>query len=193
MEIIIRGTEVDLEGYGFENVGDVFDFFTDRGYIISDLQADGQNISNSSEKEIEEIKPIEKLEIEVKEIAELEVESLEEAENYLPRAISGIEEIVAKFRQGNELKGYTMLSDLLEGLEWLSLLIEKLEDSSEINLNNINEFNIKKFIKEWQEVLQKLFTAMENQDLVLIGDLLEYELLPMLKDYLKLVKKIKTR
>ena len=184
MEITIHGLDIDKENNDFNTIGDVFDIIEENNSVIMKVIADEKDITNYSNNEIKALYPIDKLEVYAKNTKELINESLSTAEEYLPKLISGIDEIIDKFSKGSDWEGYKMLSESLEGFQWLNSLLMNLKSV------DIDEKKLEKFITDWQKNLQKLQNAMENQDLILISDLLEYELLPILKNYLELIQEI---
>jgi len=105
-------------------------------------------------------------------------ESLETGNQYLPRLIQGIEEVAGLFRQGREAEGNVLLADALEGLEWLLAIIGTIAHIPNI-ANTVADINGR--LEEFRSVMKSFAEAYSNQDTVLLGDVIEYEILPSLK------------
>ncbi len=184
MEVIINGAEINFSEYNFNDLNELFDTIKNNNYIIIEVIADGVDITNLNNDKIEELRPISKIIIKVKSKKVLVKESIKEAENYLPRLTSGIDIIINKFNQGEEMVAYEMLSDGIEGFQWINLFINNL-----INTHHISH-NLKSDFKNWQDIFPEFLTALENEDIVLVTDLLEYEIKPMLKKFKKSINSI---
>jgi hypothetical protein len=188
MEVTTYGVDVEIED-STENktVGKIIDELEEQGAVVMKAIADGQEITNFNEDQLEEIKPIEQLELVAKDMKELINEGFEEAESYLPRLISGIDEIINNFSQGNYNESYQLLEKALEGFEWLNLLFSNFEHLPEEKKEKVD---LEENLTNWKTALTELLKAVENQDTVLINDLLEYELVPILEEQLEKIKEI---
>ncbi len=105
-------------------------------------------------------------------------ETLESATDYIKKLIVGIKKYIEYMTSGRISESGDLLISIIEGLDWevkaLSLIKEKL--------------NIDLDISEVNAVLIDLSNAIQNNDYVLITDLFEYEILPILekwKEYLE--------
>ncbi|OCL27633.1 hypothetical protein U472_03530 [Orenia metallireducens] len=188
MKITVFGVDIDLKETEYKNVGDIIDTIESQGAIVVEVIADEEDITNFSAAELEAIMPIKDLKIIAKSKKDLIIDSLEEVENYIPRLIEGIDNIVKLFTQGNEPEGYQLLMQLFEGIEWLNMLLGHMEKDMQINEMMFNIINKAEFVDQWQNSIEELLSAMENQDTIFLSDILEYEVTPVLKDYFNLAK-----
>lgn len=105
-------------------------------------------------------------------------EALITAEKYIDSLKAGILQAVSYYQSGEESKGSALVIQICDGIEWLVKALTLCYDI--INLQrNINILN---------EKLNEIVDAFENEDYVLIADLLEYEIIPVLdgtKDNIK--------
>ena len=110
-----------------------------------------------------------------KNIGEVDIyaEALESAYDYIKKLIVGVEKYLENMNDNKISESVDLLISIIEGLEWevnaLSLIKEKV--------------NIKLDIEESNLIFINLSNALENKDYVLITDLFEYEILPMLKKW----------
>lgn len=108
------------------------------------------------------------------------IEILKTVSEYVVNLIRGIEKAVEYFQAGEETKGCDLISPIAEGIQWMSdaLIITKDIHTQDINLQIMNE------------KLNEIVEALENGDFILIGDLFQYELIPIIQDIEENVNKI---
>lgn len=103
-------------------------------------------------------------------------------ESYNAKLIPALENIVSDIRSQREDKALDLMVQALEGLQWTIDVVFNLK-----NLNRDTYFTEVEVV-EVNSVLKELNTALLNQDYVLLADLLEYEMLPMLNSWNEYVK-----
>ncbi len=101
---------------------------------------------------------------------ELNAEVLESLKDYLPKLYSGLEYIQEKCHNNQVEQVDAALIDALEGIKWVIDVMVVLHPEA-INYGQVNE------------VLTNLLDAMENNDKGTLGDVIEYELLDMVKEW----------
>lgn len=105
---------------------------------------------------------------------ELKKEVINSAVEYLNKVVLGIGGIIEDFQSGREHRATNTMSQLIEGLQWLMQAIEgtrDLQGDDYIDISGVNP------------LFNQLTEAFENTDYVLMSDLLEYELTPVMKDW----------
>lgn len=105
---------------------------------------------------------------------QLAQETLTDANDYIKVLLSGIDEIVDKFLAGREDLALGMMTDLIGGLQWL---IEVVDLTKPLTEGYQVEFTGRESL---DGVMSEMTNAFENRDYVLIGDLLNFELKPIL-------------
>ncbi|WP_446897215.1 hypothetical protein ACSVC9_09300 [Clostridium sp. LBM24168] len=100
------------------------------------------------------------------------VQLLKTASDYIINLKSGIAKAADCFQTGDDQKGFSLVTSISEGLNWLTQALEASKDAlkREISINELNE------------KLEEIVEAMENQDTILVGDLLQYELIPVVEN-----------
>ena len=106
------------------------------------------------------------------------IEALKTADKYMYNLKKGIQSVVEKFQGGMENDALNLLPFVIDGLQWMAQVITLTKDVQK------GEINLFKFNSKLKEVVE----AIENEDYVLIGDLFEYEIIPMLEDTHKVIK-----
>lgn len=102
---------------------------------------------------------------------EKQIEVLRTAYEYLNKLTKGTLEAAEYFHSGQEYKGFQSVSLIADGILWLveaielTRLVQKEQITTEGILAKINEIN----------------NAMLKKDIVLVADLLEFEVVPMLQ------------
>lgn len=90
------------------------------------------------------------------------------ARNYMERLIPGIDTISEKFINGEN----EAMKDLLDGIEGIQY-VAKVLTLIEIDVNIIESLN---------SYLNEIISAIENEDYILVGDLIKYEVIPVLSE-----------
>ncbi|NFH79863.1 hypothetical protein FDA09_08615 [Clostridium botulinum] len=103
---------------------------------------------------------------------EKKIEFLKVTSEYIIQLEKNIEEIV-KILQGTEYKeGIKALNSIIEGINLVAIAVENTKElhKKEISLNKLNE------------KLNEIVQALENEDNILMADLFQYELLPIIEN-----------
>lgn len=101
-------------------------------------------------------------------------EILEETFEYIDRLINGINTVMNGYRSGNEGKAHELMVHVIDGFSWVLEVINATKLSKNIDIT-INEF------------LEEMIIAYKNLDYVLLCDLLEYEIIPVLENIRKII------
>ena len=106
------------------------------------------------------------------------IETLRIADEYLDNLKIGITNVVNLIQEGNEIEGINNVVPVLEGIEYISKVITLTKDVQKdiIELDDLNN------------QLNEMIEAFENEDYILLGDLLNYELLPVIEEIHEKIK-----
>lgn len=105
-------------------------------------------------------------------------EALKTADKYMDNLKKGIQSLVEKFQGGMENDALNLLPLVIDGLQWMAQAVTLTKDVQK------GEINLFKFNSKLKEVVE----AIENEDYILVGDLFEYEIIPILEDTHKVIK-----
>lgn len=148
-------------------------------YVFSHLMIDGQPFYNEFEEYIaENVASIQEIEVVVKTTKEMINEILLSTESYLQGALPEIEKLVDEFYNNPTEQTWVKYEQLLEGIHWIVSAISAV-DQTKHEIENWNEYLTK--VASLQNELQGLSEAMENQDYVLLADIIQYEIMPILE------------
>lgn len=106
------------------------------------------------------------------------IETLKTVNEYLYNLEAGINDIVNQIQQGNEIEGIKNIIPVLDGIDYVckAIILTKDIHKDEISLDDLNS------------QLKEIIEAFENEDYILLGDLLNYELLPIINEIHEKIK-----
>ncbi len=166
------------------------EFLADTGLIFSHLKVDDTEVYADHYNYLKErIDRIELIEVEVRTVSEMLRDVLLTAEEYLEQALPEIELLAAEFYQGPSEESWARFQQLLEGVEWLNQLVTMI-DQNKAKPGNWQDYTV--MVDRLRDELQNLEEALENQDYVVMGDLLNYEIIPCFQEFRAIIKKTNT-
>ena len=101
------------------------------------------------------------------------LEVLNTAKDYMINLNNAIIKSSKYLQIGDYFNGTNLIVNITDGLEWIIQLITLRKDIYK------EDMEINKLIENIKEVVE----AFENEDYVLIGDLLQYEISPIIEEY----------
>lgn len=182
MKIFINNAEI-------ENIGDVRDIssvieYAEKMAAESDSIIEAVFINGIVIDEIEELAAdkIEKVEIFTKKTGILILESLQEMNEYIVKLKSGIEGAVNMFQDDNERDAMIKMEEISDGLEWIYNILESAEALKKIDYKEIEFTNV---LEKFRNILPEILESLENKDNIMLSDLLNYELSPVIDEIAK--------
>ncbi len=156
--------------------------------IIEEIRLDGEEVSLVLfQDKLDSGEKAEKAEFMLKDTSELVSETLTAASDYLPRLMSGIEEMAFMFRNQEIEPARELYLEVLEGIEWtLETLtrIVSLQDDKSLK----QEFHVE--LKEQQKALNRALEAFQNEDYQYLADVFELEVLDYLERFSRIVEEM---
>lgn len=148
---------------------------------FSHLIIDGVTVYDQFEEYlIDHIDDIKIIEVETKNAKQFTNDLLLMGEDYLKGAIPEVSKLADEFYKGATQNTWEKFQQLLEGLQWLYQFIDTVNENPE------QPYNWEQFLEvsgNLQNELQNLNEALLNNDAILIGDLISYEILPLLERF----------
>lgn len=154
--------------------------------IIRQINIDGQPlISDAFANPGEVLKQIEHrdtVEIFTGTVSEVAHESIVEALAYLDRIEAVIPSLASSFQIYPGPESFENLRQFLDGFYWMNLLLDKLSANFQIALDSciVQEISVRAHIEKFIDTLKTLIDSQQRGDFVLIADLLEYEVIPLI-------------
>lgn len=109
-----------------------------------------------------------------------QMETLVTANGYLNNLENGIHQVVEAFQQEDESRGCSLIPLVAEGIKWIVDAINLTRDVQKEPID-ISDIDAK---------LEEVVEAIENEDYILVGDLFEYEVLPIIEEVHKKIRDI---
>lgn len=107
-----------------------------------------------------------------------------------------LEKSAALFRLAAEDEANHYFAQVLEALRWLLQTGEGACKVLEVDLKEVTspQFgDVSDFLKRFQDLLEEMLQVYEEEDYILLADLMEYELLPMVKQWQKILSQLSRR
>jgi len=147
--------------------------------VLSCMIVDGLEIYDGYEDYLlDRLSQVESIQVSVQTRKESLDESLLVASGYLERALPSLKELASEFYNGASTEAWGQFEQFLEGMQWLGELINKLERSKHGFKSWKSDGSV---ASDFSEIINNLFQAVNNSDLILIGDTLKYEFMPLLQ------------
>lgn len=151
----------------------------DGEYAFDCMEIDGNKVyENHYDYIIDNLSGIKEVKVAIITFYELIRNIMVSTVQYLERAVPLIESLSDEFYKNPEQGTWEKLQELIEGIEWIN-------SGSEVILNSGKSFGgAMEYVKaasNMRSKLSELEEAIKNSDMILIGDLLSYEITPMLE------------
>jgi len=198
VKLLINGKEKTVSCSG-ESLGDLLLHLEKndlaQGSVVRSIQIDGQEFSpDESATRKKPLSEIETLEIEISTLPDIINKNIENADSYLIRLIPGIEKSVELFRMGNEQEANKFFINIIDGIDWLSQVLDMILAAKEISPDTVfNGKSIHDRRASLVDFTQQMVDANKNQDWVLLADLLEYEILPYYQEWSDLLPQLRSQ
>jgi hypothetical protein len=154
--------------------------------VVRQIQIDGfplvpDTATQNQSEMLGQIEMREKIEFYTGTLMEIAHDSIAEALEYLDRIEAATPSLAESFRTYPGAEAFESLRQLCEGFYWLNILLGKLETSFQVNLHELNfrDTSATDYYQKFISILKQLIEAQEGGDFILISDLLEYEILPL--------------
>jgi len=152
--------------------------------VIISMTLDGETLDQIGEatKAGVSVDELQNLEVSTQEVAGLARSTLNSLLDYLPRLILGVDECVEMLNGAEETDGHLGLGALIDGLQLVSSAWRGI--ALFINIDELQPGEVMPDMHKFTDVLGYIVKAQENNDIVQLCDLLEFELKPILNAWL---------
>ncbi len=155
--------------------------------VIRQVSLDGQPVdANNCQADpsliLGDLAGRERVEVFTSTVEQIALDSISEAESYMNRAEALTPSLAATFRDYPGPETFERLKQLYDGFYWMSMLLSKLETVFKVKLDEmiVDGASLKEQHQRFISILQQLVSAQEQEDFLLIADLLEFEIVPMI-------------
>lgn len=150
-------------------------------YVLSHLEIDGVEVYEDYHEYLtNHITSVKEIVVKVKTYQQILNVVVLDLKSYLDRAIPETKQLADDFYKSPDKDAWTKLTQLLEGLQWIMQALEPLYTVRGNDLPYPNSLVLSAISTELTEQFHELEMALKNTDLVLVGDLLKYEVVDRL-------------
>lgn len=100
-------------------------------------------------------------------------EILVTAQEYIAKLEPGLNTSIEFFREGEDAQALNILNNALEGISWL---LDTFEVTKDIQSEKIEDYGIKSKLEEME-------VALNDIDYIMLSDLIEYEIIPIVQKW----------
>lgn len=170
----------------------------DEGLVITGITMNNQPLSGGRQFDYNDfpLTEVELIELDTVKPLELAAEALKSSDEHL-RILAGVSVRTAElYRLGDELEATESYSRLIEGLRWMGKGMNAMAGMMKISLDEII-FDGKSIAYFQNEVLipvlDNMYSTQKDEDWIALADILEYELIPVLEEWSKLITGLKAK
>jgi hypothetical protein len=165
-----------------------------RGEVVCEINVNGLALTEEQEVRFakSELAEINNLTVKVSALGDLLEDSMVALWQYIPEMIR-ISLITAEQFRGDEIeKGCRGLNSIIQGSSWLVDMFTQLRSNRIVSLKNLSEEQWSSAERLLLDVTKQLSVALERKDYVLLADILEYDWVTVLQDWLELLRQGQT-
>lgn len=151
------------------------------GRVITSLSVDGNEISDVDA--FCAISGGQTIEFTSQAVRSLVNESAAEGTRYLSALMPGVSDIATKFERGEDDAAHRMLSDAVEGINWIFGIFEKICGITGITAESLKAGKFSEDSEHIKEALTEMNTAMEAGDGMKLAYIIRSKLAPVLEKF----------
>jgi len=198
MEVTIDGEKVIVQTEGIKAFGDllthvegnfvIFPRVVTRIFLNEDELDESQEVGLGAFT----LDGIASLELHTADRLDLAHEALEDSQNYLPELSGILEEAARTIREGNVNDGVMAASQALEYISAFGQILEGLRATFQIDFSQvkIDDYTLLDKLLELNTFAEKILKAVKEQNWTLFADMLEYEISPLLYQWMAVVPEL---
>ncbi len=177
-----------------EVVTEIQERFIPPGQQLFQLHVNGEFFSERYPRESRYVDIGEISRLEVKTISEEEMARLilQDAACQADTLLAGMEQCARLFRVGTEEEANHRFAQVVEALRWLLRTGESACQVLKPDLQKIlsRRGPMSRYLGDLEDLLEEMLEISEDEDYVMLADLMEYELLPMVREWQGILREI---
>ncbi len=191
--IVIDGKQCEIGTQNLENLEQIFDKVLQDGHledrIVTDVMVNNEPFTEIYPHQSEDIEmsEIESVEIVTMATDDMAVEITLELYKVVNIMAEGGKQVAELFRQADDAEALDTYQDLLEVIRNFLRMVGVLRD--EYSLKDHAEYDTN--ANELSEMFSEMSSVLENEDWILLADLLEYEFLPAVEKWKRVIKQLR--
>lgn len=191
--IVIDGQQSNMEVKNFDNLADllikVMDHDVYRDRIVTDVLVNQEQFTEIYPNQAEDLasREINSVEIKTLPISEMAINITRELYKVIRLMAEGGRQVSSLFRRAEDGEALETYQDLLEVVRdfmgMVGVLREEFTLKENIALNDS--------VEELSDLFSEMIEVQENEDWILLADLLEYEFLPLVEKWKKVIAQLR--
>ncbi len=196
MDIVINGTPVNDTAASADNLEDIVVGLSKsavpENHLVGTIRVNGREYSEQYPGESRTIdkNSIENLEIDTVPLKTYVSAALKDTDVLLERIIASTQKTSELFRMGDEYEAFENYANLLESLRAFIQFVNTAAQTTQWDpaAQSTSGASVNEEWERLQEIIQELGSVQDEGDLILLADLLEYELNPALSRWQDIFK-----
>ena len=189
--ITVNQEEISVGAESNQTVNELIDNLLDGvlkdSEVITSIQINGKRLNEAEEGEClpSPVSEFNEIDFTVKSSIELAYEALDSCNSYIDVVISKIHELNKLYAQGEMQRANNMFAEVIEIMDLFVQLMSKIHSTLRTNLGTkfIKTETLQNLEIHLLSILKGLVPAKEKNDIVMLCDLLEYELIDNLTQW----------
>ncbi|MCP4913838.1 MAG: hypothetical protein GY909_12065 [Oligoflexia bacterium] len=148
--------------------------------VVTEILIDGELFFIDDENDFANIlvKDINEIDLSVKTSLELAYEALESCNSYIDTVIASIDQLTETYQSGDQQTANVQFSEVIEIIDLFVQLITGIHKTFKRNIVNLSEQTpiVQQLEIHLFSIIKALLPAKEKEDIIMLCDLLEYEL-----------------
>ncbi len=167
--------------------------FRDEGLLVTQVILNGTDVTGKPQEEVHALGAPQKVEIRARRPEELVADSLAVTAEMVGPLQRELAECADKLRIGDEANATLMLFRVIDSFQLLKMGVSHIGRILRMQLPDVDRGVLDEFIDRLDGQLSEVVAAQESQDLILLADLLEYEIGESLEEWQQQVSEMGKR
>jgi len=195
MIVTLDGCQVDMDASQSTTIEDclrqVEEGICRTGRVVTQILVDEHDIDVERVDLTRSLETVARLTVNSAEPKKLALEALQEAVKLLSVLVKSLGDVAMGLQQGKYGEALAQLPDQVEAMQWFLTVIRGARQVLGVNLSEpIAGRRPEELSTRLVDASGQMMEALENQDWVMLADALEYEVVPILEDWLLVVPAI---
>ncbi len=178
-----------------EIITEIHERFIPAGQQFFQLHVNGEFFSERYPRESRYVNIDEISRLDVKTVSDEEMARfiLRDAIRHAGTLLQAIEQSASLFRVGTDEEANHYFAQVLEALRWLLQTGESACQVLQLDLEEASSSQsipVSRYLRDLQDLLEEMLAISEDEDYVMLADLMEYELMPMVQEWQKILQEI---
>ena len=191
--IVIDGQQQEMSIQNFDNLEQILvkvmsgEYLEDR--VVTDVFVNKESFSEIYPHQAEDIETggIDSVEIRTMHVTDLAMGITEELYKVVKLMDKGAGQVAELFRQADDSEALEMYQDLIDVTRDFLGMVGVLRDEFSLRQHDV----LAGCMEELSDLFSEMLEVVENEDWILLSDLLEYEYIPAVKKWSKVIEKLR--